>query len=107
MGCGKSRKNWHFSTIYQVQTGFPSPFPFSATRQTPAPCWAKTRFAPMSPGSRSSARVRKRLTAWFNTAAFATPPAFTFGNVAATGLWPGMQTLDFALARDFAITESS
>jgi hypothetical protein len=43
---------------------------------------------------------------WFNPAAFAAPPAFTFGNVGRnTVVGPGMQTLDLALARDFGLTE--
>lgn len=45
---------------------------------------------------------------WFNPAAFATPAAFTFGNVGRNSVYgPGMQTLDFALARSFALTEKS
>ena len=45
-------------------------------------------------------------SAWFNTAAFAAPPAFTFGNVGRNSVYgPGMQTLDFAVVRDFGITE--
>ncbi len=43
---------------------------------------------------------------WFNTAAFAPPPPFTFGN---TGrnivLAPGQFTLDFSLAKNFAFSE--
>jgi len=43
---------------------------------------------------------------WFNPAAFVTPPAFTFGNVGRNSVYgPGMQTLDFALAREFSMTE--
>jgi hypothetical protein len=43
---------------------------------------------------------------WFNTAAFATPPAFTYGNAGRNSVYgPGMQTMDVALARSFAFTE--
>ena len=43
---------------------------------------------------------------WFNTAAFLVPPAYTFGNVGRNTLYgPGMQTLDVALVRQFAITD--
>src|SRR4029079_6208028 len=43
---------------------------------------------------------------WFNTAAFATPAAFTFGNVGRNTLYgPGLQTLDMAVAREFALSE--
>jgi len=44
---------------------------------------------------------------WFNTAAFATPAAFTFGNAGRNTVYgPGRQTLDLALQREFAMTET-
>ena len=47
-------------------------------------------------------------TAWFNTAAFAAPAAFTFGNAGRNSVYgPGMQTLDFAVVRNFALTEAT
>ena len=43
---------------------------------------------------------------WFNTAAFATPAAFTFGNVGRNTVYgPGMQSMDLALVRTFVVTE--
>jgi len=45
--------------------------------------------------------------AWFNPAAFSTPAAFTFGNVGRNSVYgPGLQTLDLALQREFAVTET-
>jgi len=45
--------------------------------------------------------------AWFNPAAFATPPSYTFGNVGRNTVYgPGMQTLDAALERVFPISEA-
>ena len=45
---------------------------------------------------------------WFNPAAFATPAAFTFGNVGRNSVYgPSMQTLDFAIAREFSIAETA
>jgi len=44
--------------------------------------------------------------AWFNPAAFAAPAAYTFGDVGRNSVYgPGLQTLDFAVARDFSLTE--
>jgi hypothetical protein len=44
---------------------------------------------------------------WFNTAAFSTPAAFTFGNVGRnTVVGPGRQTLDLAIQREFGLTET-
>jgi hypothetical protein len=46
-------------------------------------------------------------TQWFNPAAFAAPPAFTYGNVGRNTVYgPGMQTLDLAVVRSFALRES-
>jgi hypothetical protein len=43
---------------------------------------------------------------WFNPKAFSTPPAFTFGDVGRnTVIGPGLETLDFALAREFGLLE--
>ena len=45
-------------------------------------------------------------TEWFNPAAFAAPAAYTFGNAGRNSVYgPGMQTLDFAVARKFSFTE--
>ena len=98
--------HWQLSTVYQVQTGFPftiSVFGDTANTGTALgenPDRANYTGAPIfGPGTRTA-------TQWFNRAAFATPPAFTYGNVGRNSVYgPGTQTLDLALARDFTITE--
>jgi len=98
--------HWQLSTVYQVQTGFPftiSVFGDTANTGTALgenPDRANYTGQPIfGPGTRTA-------TQWFNRAAFATPPAFTFGDVGRNSVYgPGMQTLDLALARDFTITE--
>jgi hypothetical protein len=101
-------KNWQVSTVYQVQTGFPftiSVFGDTANSGTVLgenPIRANVTGQPVFPSGTQTA------TAWFNTAAFAAPPAFTFGNAGRNSVYgPGMQTLDFAVARNFAITEAT
>jgi hypothetical protein len=97
---------WHLSTVYQVQTGFPftvSVFGDTANSGTVLgenPIRANVTGQQVSgPGTRSANR-------WFNTAAFAAPPAYTFGDVGRNSIYgPGMQTLDLALVRDFDLTE--
>jgi hypothetical protein len=45
---------------------------------------------------------------WFNPAAFATPAAYTFGDVGRNSVYgPPLQTMDFALRRTFRLTEGS
>ena len=99
-------KNWQLSTVYQVQTGFPftiSVFGDTANSGTVLgenPIRANVTGQPIfATGTRSATR-------WFNPAAFATPSAFTFGNVGRNSVYgPGLQTLDFAVAREFSIAE--
>ena len=45
---------------------------------------------------------------WFNPAAFATPPAYTLGNIGRNSVYgPGLQTMDIALARSLQIKEKT
>lgn len=99
-------QNWHLSTIFQIQSGFPltiSAFGDTANAGTllgENPVRANYTGQPVfSTGTRTA-------DSWFNPAAFAAPPAFTFGNVGRnTVSGPGMQTLDLALAREFGVTD--
>lgn len=101
-------RGWRLSTIYQVQSGFPftiSVFGDTANAGTilgENPIRANYTGAPVfGPGTRTAER-------WFNTAAFAMPGAYTFGNVGRNTVYgPGMQTLDAALVREFAISETA
>jgi hypothetical protein len=99
-------RNWHLSAVYQVQSGFPftvSVFGDTANAGTllgENPIRANYTGEPVfGPGTRNADR-------WFNPAAFAAPPAFSFGNVGRNSVYgPGMQTLDLALHRQFDLTE--
>jgi len=99
-------QNWHFSTVYQVQSGMPftiSVFGDTANSGTVLgenPIRANVTDQPVfGPGTHTAAE-------WFNPAAFATPPAFTYGNAGRNSVYgPPQQSLDLALARSFSITE--
>ena len=100
-------KDWRLSAIYQAQSGFPltiSVFGDTANAGTllgENPIRANYTGQPVFDGN---SRTADR---WFNTAAFSTPAAFTFGNVGRnTVTGPGRQTLDLALQREFAMTET-
>jgi len=100
-------KDWRLSAIYQAQSGFPltiSVFGDTANAGTllgENPIRANYTGQPVfDANSRTADR-------WFNTAAFSTPAAFTFGNVGRNTVYgPGRQTLDIALQREFAMTET-
>ena len=99
-------QNWTFSTIYQVQSGMPftiSVFGDTANSGTVLgenPIRANTTGQPIfGPGTHTA-------DMWFNPAAFATPPAFTYGDVGRNSVYgPGLQTTDIALQRAFRLTE--
>jgi len=101
-------QNWNFSTIYQVQTGMPftiSVFGDTANSGTVLgenPIRANTTGQPIfGPGTHTAAE-------WFNPAAFATPPAYTFGDVGRNSVYgPGLQTMDVALVRAFRLSEKT
>jgi len=99
-------ENWTFSTIYQVQSGMPftiSVFGDTANSGTVLgenPIRANATGQPIfGPGTETA-------DMWFNPAAFATPPAFTYGDVGRNSVYgPRLQTMDIALQRAFRLTE--
>ena len=101
-------RGWKLSTIYQVQTGFPFTISvFGDTANTGTilgehPVRANYNGAPVfGPGTRTAGR-------WFNTQAFAAPPAYTFGNAGRNTVYgPGMHMLDVALDREFQLSEKA
>ena len=100
-------KDWRLSAIYQAQSGFPftiSVFGDTANAGTllgENPIRANYTGQPVFD---ANSRTANR---WFNPAAFATPAAFTFGNVGRNTVYgPGRQTLDLALQREFSMTET-
>jgi carboxypeptidase family protein len=101
-------QDWHLSTVYQIQSGMPftiSVFGDTANAGTVLgenPVRANATGQPIfGTGTHAAAE-------WFNPAAFATPAAFTFGDVGRNSIYgPGLQTLDLALSRTFALTEKT
>lgn len=99
-------QNWHFSTIYQFETGMPftvSVFGDTANAGTilgENPIRANYTGQPIfGLGTHTAAE-------WFNPAAFAAPPAYTFGDTGRNSIYgPNLQTLDLSLARAFRLTE--
>ena len=99
-------RNWRASTLYQVQSGFPftvSVYGDTANAGTVVgenPIRANYTGQPVfGPGTGNT-------NEWFNPAAFATPAAYTFGNLGRNTVYgPGMQTMDVAMTRSFAVLE--
>ena len=99
-------RGWQFSTVYQYQTGMPftiSVFGDTANSGTVLgenPIRANyTGQSIFGPGTHTADK-------WFNPAAFATPPAYTYGNVGRNSVYgPGLQTIDIAVVRSFRLSE--
>jgi len=105
---GAVARNWQVSTVYQVQTGFPftmSVFGDTANSGTVLgenPIRANVTGEPVFDANTRTA------TAWFNTAAFSSQTALNFGNAGRNSVYgPGLQTLDFAIVRDFGLSEKT
>jgi hypothetical protein len=100
--------DWRGSMEFQVETGFPftvSVFGDTANAGTVVgenPVRANVTSARIFPSGTRNA------TTWFNPAAFAAPPAYTFGNAGRNTVYgPGMETLDLGVVRGFSINEKT
>jgi hypothetical protein len=102
----RATKNWQLSTVYQVQTGFPFTISVFGDTANSGTVLGDNPIRANVTGKPIFASGTRTASAWFNTAAFAAPAAFTFGNAGRNSVYgPGMQTLDFAVARSFNLTE--
>jgi hypothetical protein len=88
--------DWQASLIYQWQSGFP--FTISVFGDT----------ANVVPGiSPNLPSDQQNGDHWFNTAAFVTPPPFTFGTATRNSVWgPNLQKADLALDREIPIASA-
>jgi hypothetical protein len=101
-------RDWRGSIEYQAQTGFPltiSVFGDTANAGTVVgenPIRANTTGNKVfTPGTRNS-------VTWFNPAAFAAPPAYTYGNVGRNSVYgPGLQTMDLGIVREIELGEKA
>ncbi len=102
--------DWQVASIVQAQSGFP--FTISVFGDTanagsllnvhPVRANVVPGVSPYLPASERSADH------WFNTAAFTTPPAFTFGDAGRNSVYgPGLKKVDLALQRTFALTRTT
>jgi hypothetical protein len=99
---------WQLSGIVQAQSGFPFTINVNGDTAgigggTGGILVRPNAVAGVSSKLDSSERTTSR---WFNTAAFLSPPSFTFGNLGRnTVIGPGFVNTDVMLARNFAFRE--
>lgn len=100
-------EGWRLSTIYQVQTGYPLTISVFGDTANAGTALGENPIRANSTGQPVFTHGTRTANEWFNTAAFAAPPAYTFGNAGRNSVYgPGMQSLDFALVRSFGITDA-
>jgi hypothetical protein len=99
-------RNWRISTLYQLQSGFPFTISVFGDTANAGTVVGENPIRANYTGQPVFGSGTGTTDAWFNPSAFATPAAYTFGNVGRNTVYgPGMQTLDAALVRSFAIAE--
>ncbi len=101
-------QDWQFSIIYQIQSGMPFTISVFGDTANSGTVLGENPVRANATGQPIFGVATHTAVNWFNPAAFAAPPAFTFGNVGRNSVYgPGMQTLDVALARSFSFTEKA
>ena len=98
--------DWQVAAIHQAQSGFPFTISvFGDTANAGALLNVHPVRANVVPGvSPSLPEDQRNGEHWFNTAAFTTPPAYTFGDAGRNSVYgPGLQKTDVALQRDFPL----
>jgi len=99
-------KDWRLSAIFQVQSGYPLTISVFGDTANAGTLLGENPIRANYTGQAIFGQGTHTAAQWFNPAAFATPAAFTFGNVGRNTIYgPGRQTLDLALQREFSITE--
>jgi hypothetical protein len=96
------------SLIYQIQTGYPLTISVFGDTANAGTALGENPIRANYTGQPVFSQGTRNANEWFNTSAFSAPSAYTFGNVGRNSVYgPGMQSLDFALARNFPITEKT
>ena len=101
-------RNWRASLEYQAQTGFPLTISVFGDTANAGTVVGENPIRANSTGQKIFASGTRNSTTWFNPAAFATPPAYTYGNVGRNSVYgPGLQEMDLGLVREFSIAEKA
>ena len=99
-------RGWQLAAVYQAQSGFPLTISVFGDTANSGTLLGENPIRANYTGQPVFGAGTHTADSWFNPAAFSTPAAFTFGNVGRNTVYgPGMQTLDVALHREFAVTE--
>ena len=96
---------WQLSSIFQVRNGLPfSPIIGTNNSGAMSGTWRPNQVGDPTTGTCPTGDRVGTINCWFNTSAFATPPANTFGNTRRDILSaPNWRTVDLSLLKDFSL----
>jgi hypothetical protein len=101
-------RDWTGSAVYQAQTGFPLTISVFGDTANAGTVVGENPIRANLTGQNIFGAGTRNSTTWFNPKAFATPPAYTYGNVSRNSVYgPGLQTMDLAIDREFAVAEKA
>ncbi len=101
-------KDWRGSMEYQVQSGFPLTISVFGDTANAGTVVGENPIRANLTGANVFGAGTRNATTWFNPKAFATPPAYTYGNVGRNTVYgPGLQTMDLGIAREFGVAEKA
>ncbi len=101
-------RDWRGSIEYQAQTGFPLTISVFGDTANAGTVVGENPIRANVTGAKVFASGTRNSTTWFNPAAFAAPPAYSFGNVGRNSVYgPGLQTMDLGVVREIGLGERS
>ncbi|KAA6456463.1 hypothetical protein DYQ86_25350 [Acidobacteria bacterium AB60] len=101
-------RDWRGSLTFQAQTGYPMTINVFGDTANAGVVVGENPIRANLTGKAVFGTGTHNATTWFDPAAFAAPPAYTFGNSSRNSVYgPGTQTMDFGLVRVFGFVEKS
>jgi hypothetical protein len=101
-------RDWRASLVYQAQTGFPMTISVFGDTANAGTVVGENPIRANLTGQRIFPSGTRNSTTWFNPKAFATPPAYAYGNVGRNTVYgPGLQSMDLGLVREFSVAEKA
>jgi hypothetical protein len=100
-------RDWRVSTIFQAQSGFPLTISVFGDTANAGTALGENPIRANVTGKQVFGTGTRTATRWFNPAAFAAPPAYTFGDASRNSVvGPGMETMDVSVVRSFPLRET-
>ena len=101
-------RDWRGSIVYQAQTGFPLTISVFGDTANAGTVVGENPIRANTTGDKIFGSGTRNSGTWFNPKAFATPPAYTYGNVGRNSVYgPSMQTMDLGLVREISLSEKA